>query len=472
MCYMIFSKTQSTEGAEKLKKAYGAAKKFFFGDYFPCVAAFVVVFCYFANVQSIALIFLAASACFILLADKNLVPFLTPLLFVSFLFRDVSFVSSAWFFVIIAPVAICLIAHLFIYPLKNFTFGELSLPLGFVCAALFFGGIFSDYLSDYLYGLPTILTIGPLILIAYLFFRNYTCPSEDFDVKNYFALIFSLAAAIVSVQSVAKQFNWLRICWGNPNTCGIIQLLGIPFCFYLAAKKQQIIPYAVIILFLYLGTYCSGSDGALATACAFLPFMLFFFFKKLSKDKIKQIFVFIEVAAATACLFFIVKIDVFNKIIDKILTSVLHDNNRTPLYKKASDLFTHNPIFGAGLGYYNDARSDAIGGGLVRTYYFHSTFFQIIGSMGFAGLFAYVGYFFTRYRILTTRNTLFNLAAFFSFTLFTTYGFIDTCEFTSMPNMIFATVLIVVTELINNKNDNPRELPLYVGYDIKYTAYV
>ena len=72
------------------------------------------------------------------------------------------------------------------------------------------------------------------------------------------------------------------------------------------------------------------------------------------------------------------------------------DSGRIKLFKEAWELFKAHPIFGVGKGYVGTGTpTNEIG-----IYWFHSTFFQVIASMGIVGLMAYVYYYWARLKIL------------------------------------------------------------------------
>ena len=143
--------------------------------------------------------------------------------------------------------------------------------------------------------------------------------------------------------------------------------------------------------------------------------------------------------------------------IDKFLKS--GDSGRTNLYSDAWRIFNEHPVFGAGFGYFNDFVYSPASSSQLRLFNFHSTLFQVIGSMGLFGLIVYVYYFWARISVFTKYNNTFNLFAFFAFLLYSSYGFIDTVEFSTIPGVLAVTMITLMTEF-SNTQEKPFKSPL------------
>ena len=159
-CQIVAEPTRLFKAGEQLKSLFYS--KF----YLAYLALFTVLF-YCTNTPVLGLSFFALLACVTLLLYRDLTPFMPLHLFVVLIFRDFSAFDNLWVFLIFVPVAICLIAHFFIYPIKKVFIGKLFFPIIFVSIALLLGGLFSPYYKDFARGLITTLTVGPLILFAY-----------------------------------------------------------------------------------------------------------------------------------------------------------------------------------------------------------------------------------------------------------------------------------------------------------------
>ncbi len=453
--------------------------------YHPLFATFLAVvgmIAYFADIQLVGLAIYAFVASVVFLSLRDVSPIIPILLLVTFMFRNLDFGYSAWFYVIIVPVALSFIAHFFLFKPDQFRMGRVFIPIVCVSIAMFLGGIFSFHMNDYAKGLTNILTLGPLVLFIYWFFIQYTCPPKDFDFKSWFFNILFVTGIVMTVEitfwylnfKVLKTdiFTTSNMGWGSTNTVGLMLIVSTPACFYRMLKQQQITFNLFFALLFTFATYLSGSDACFAILCVFDCIMAVFVYAKLRSTKLKYVLL-TEICALgiIALVYLLIDGDMTAKIIEALKKNLSGDSGRTPLYQEAWSLFLDSPIFGASLGYYNDALYNNANA-IVYTYFFHSTFFQIIASMGIMGLIAYVYYFVQRYRVLTCKFCAFNLFAYVSFSLFEIYGFVDVCEFSIIPNMIFATLIIVAVEYTNEK-DNAKPLPLINQYiDISKSIFL
>ncbi len=437
-------------------------KDFIYSPYFALSIMITSLISYLWGSCYLGLITIALSATIILLFLRDVTPLIIPIFFVTYIFRDFSIFNTVWCIIILAPVAIALVLHFILYPVKNFKLGGLSLAIAIVCLSLFLGGLLSKYIIEYPRSIANNILIGPLVLIVYLLFINYIEPPEYFDLKNYFCSALVCLGILMCAEiyyfyyhhTYLKDdyFSYLSMGWGNKNGSAMVLLITIPAVYYYLAKSKYVLPYVFTLAFFYLAMYLSNCDGCLAILCAFTPFILLFLFIRTKRYKkrlviIAEIFVFVFLAFILC----ILKPQIVDTLIGYLLNKTSDDNLRSRLYREGWALFLKNPLFGAGMGYYNDLyfKPEL---GLINVYYFHSTLFQTLGCLGLVGVFAYVYYYIARYKILLAKNTSFNLYTFYSFTMITCYGFIDTCEFSIIPTLLFMTILLAVVEVANNRS--------------------
>lgn len=445
-----------------LKNIPSVMEGFFYSALYPFLLAVFAFICYVFSLPFLGVVLVFVTGSYLLVTTRDATPIIPLPLYFMFFLRNLDVTGSLVFYLMIIPVAICLVIHFIRFPLERFNFGKLFVPLCLVAGALFMGGILSPYVSAYAKGLLYTIPLGLVTLVVYVYFANYVCYPEDFDFKKYFATI----VMIMGLLATAELFYY-RYCfhvlknnlfiehelgWTNINTIASIILLAIPFACYLAAKSSHIYPHVLIVLTLYVALYMTGSEGSFGIAGVFLPFLAFFVYIRTSKENKRRfnLFLFASVTAVVCCLILLEvtgKIEKLTSIIDKFLKS--GDSGRTKLYKDAWKIFNDYPVFGAGFGYFNDYVYSPSSSSQLRLFNFHSTFFQVIGSMGLFGLVVYFYYFYARISILTEKNNTFNLFAFFSFLLFASYGFIDTVEFATIPGVLTITLVILITEFAN-----------------------
>lgn len=442
--------------------------KFYYSYSFPILVALISLVSWFSGTAYVGISLFVILACPILVLRRDITP-LYPLLFsCTMCFKDMSVTSDIAFYTMVAPIAVCLVYKFIKFPIKRFYIGELIFPLILVTIAFFTGGLLSPYLDQYTNGLTYSITMGPVLAIIYILFSNYTEKNNLMDFKKYFFLSLLFAVLSSCIQLIFQRTNMVinhlpfetattTVGWGHFNTVGSLILLAIPACFYLMCQTRRIVPCLFAFGVLYGTLFLSGSDGSLAVCAVFTPILLVYGYFQMERTKkpiyIRWLLIILLVAAVVILVFS----DKFMEFINKVLNSVEDDSGRTGLYTDAIRLFKKYPVFGGGLGYYNDKYFNTIA---YSFFNFHSTLFQVMGTMGIMGLVAYTVYFIARYRIITKKYTPYNLFAFFSFTLYTIYGFIDCLEFFLIPGMIMITLMIFSVELVNEK-DNANPLPLF-----------
>ncbi len=457
----------SNKFLELKNKATNLLKALVYHPLYVVVFAFITLLSYLLDVQFIGFFCFTIVAIPIFLLLDDVWPILPLLALVTFLFRKLDF-SHPIFIAMLIPIGISLILHFFLFPIKSFKGGFLFLPLILVSITLFSGGLFSRELSDYPKGLVTAITIGPGILFIYWFFRQFINPPENFDFRTEFFRILLACGLVVGLETLFQvyhtkvlndgMFNTYHMGWANVNSASVIIMISSPACFYFILKDKVFLPNLIFLATLIVSCLLSSSDACSVIMITFSAIMLVGTYIKLKKPT-QRLILLLEcfVICIIAILFLCFNIEIVNSVLDKILASVSYDNGRTRLYKEAWALFVKGPIFGASLGYYNDAfLMDQ--NALTYSYFFHSTFFEVIASTGIVGLTAYVYYFVQRYRILTNNNSTFNTLCYISFSLFEIYGFLDVVEFSIIPHMIFATLIILVAEL--NNLSKVERLPL------------
>ena len=434
-----------------------------YSPYYVVVFGVITFLSYLLNAQFIGFFCFAVVACFVFVLLDDVWPILPLLAFVTFLFRSLDF-SNPIFIAMLIPVGICLILHFFLFPIKKFKGGYLFLPISLVTIALFTGGLFTREIIDYPKGLVTAITIGPAILFIYWFFRQFINPPKNFDYrKEFFRTL--LACGIAVCIEIIFHFYHTRILddgifalahmgWANSNSASVIVMISAPACFYFMIKDKVILPNLLLLAFFNCVILISKSDACAAILLIFSLILLIGTFIHLKAKKLR-IALLIECFAllVIAVIVLLINVELIKAVIEKFVESSKDDTGRSDLYREAWRLFVNAPVFGVSLGYYNDAFAmDKLA--LTTTYFFHSTLFQVLASTGMVGLTAYVYYFVQRYRILTNDCNLFNAMCFVSFSLFEIYGFIDVVEFSIIPHMIFATLIIVITEISNlNKHE-------------------
>lgn len=447
---------------------YERTKDFFYGYSFPVLVALLVFLSYALNLSLIGMGIIVLLVCFLFFFYEELTPFFPLMLMWLFSFSNNSIFSKNFsvLLIIVSPVLPFLIIRLFKFK-RNFNPGMLLASLIAVCIALFSGGLFSWDLNNYASGLSCMLTVGPLLVVVYCFFRNYVHPTKEVNLKIYFSFVMTIAGCLVSMElfmhvlprsSVLYHF----LGWGGTNGAATFIATTIFFSLYLACKTKHGILALLSYLLQFAGIIASKSDAVFAIVTIFTPiayFLCLFLSKREVKIKLLNILLLFLLLFS---MFVIVgtAIGFLQPIIARFSENLTYTSGRIKIYKKAWTLFKRNPAFGVGLGGFNDHDSLKYVTGFFNIFYFHSTLLQVLACMGLVGLFAYAYYFYSRYKIIMLKRNLFTTIVFIAFTVFSIYGMIDCCEFYATPAMLTATQLIAFVEIINVEKGKANALPL------------
>lgn len=461
-----------------LQKLRPILYNYYYGLFNPVFVATIVLFFYYANFVVGGLCFLLIYCTLAMLIYDDVVPFIPTILIVPFMFRDLSlFIKPPIaFWIVVGLAVIMVIFHAIKFHPKRFSFGQLFIPLVAITVAFFTGGLLSPYLHFYTNGILLSITIGPLVLLIYSFFHNYVNPPKDFNFKKFFAQTLLFAGLVTSVQLIFRYFNMDlfsrdHIGWGNVNLAAIILLFAFPASFYLMGTEKNFLIYVFCAVGMLVATILSKGEGVLAILLACSPILLVFTYLKMpvQKRKAYNLACFVALISVLVGIIYLITSGYMQELWAKIIKTFTNDNGRSKLIRIAWKLFIDNPIFGVSMGYKNSFNYDP-SGGIIEVFNFHSTPFHVLATMGLMGGLAYFFYFFVRFRILTDVNGLFNVCMFFCFACFELYGCLDPCEFVIMPNMIFATVLIAVVELINKNHKEPLPLMNHKNNNLLYDS--
>lgn len=433
---------------------------FYFSPCFPFFVGAMTLIFYINQWAIIGLLFFALSASFCFLFFRDVTPVMPLLMMVVMIFNDFSVMNGILPYICLSPAIITFIARFFIYPSKNIRLNKHFFSLVLVTIALFTGGLFSSE-NDFAQALVSSVTLGPVLIIVYLFFRSYIDPKNNNNFKKYFSLSLLASGIVVAVTVLYYHYHaiiinddriayFYEIGWANLNGLATFLCLAIPSCFYLISCSKKPFIYLPIIIILYLGVILSQSDGVFLLMIFATPVMIFFcIFKRFAEKKISFVVIFILSALL---------ITITYMVIYGVINLPFIETSRKALFLDAQNWFNESPIFGNGLGHVIYDKSQPGPDKHLRNINFHSTFYQVLATMGIVGFIAYFVYFASRILILTEKKTTFNMFMFIAFLLFECYGMVDTAEFNAIPLMTTLTLLIIAVDVANKKAD--KDLPL------------
>ena len=197
-----------TTAFSKLKTTTYKVEGFFYSALYPVFLAICAVVCYIFALPFLGVSIVFFFGSYLLLTTRDATPIIPLPLYFMFFLRDLDFTGNLFFYLMIIPVAICLVIHFIRFPIEKFNFGKLFVPLILVSTALFMGGILSPYISAYAKGLLYTIPLGIVVLIVYVYFANYIAYPDDFDFKKYFAIIVMLMGFMATAELFYYRYNF------------------------------------------------------------------------------------------------------------------------------------------------------------------------------------------------------------------------------------------------------------------------
>lgn len=277
------------------------------------------------------------------------------------------------------------------------------------------GGVGSPYENGLAVFLVFLLVL--LIGVLYTFFVVTNAGDDrkqimDYMIKTLFVLgLICVCQIITFYVRISDSFDdfinrgvnkgLFNIGWAGPNNVAPTISLTLPAAFYLCLKKNKFTPLIVLVIALeYALLVCLGCRGALLFSVLCLPFMIFYVAMK-GENKI--------LFCLPICFLFVVGViltGMYGKEILQILSPMLDkgfdSSSRIEwLYPEAISVFRRWPIFGAGWDYRLGERVEG-GHNAYTPFWYHSTFFQTLASMGVVGVIFFLVFYYWRYRTAVT----------------------------------------------------------------------
>lgn len=472
---------------ERDKTILSMARKFLYSHIYLALQTAMAIYCFISNDISLPIIFfMSVMAISLLILDDLTVLFLPVALLsmaimdnVGFSFKNI-FENKPLLYALIASLSflvISFILHFFIFkkshPIKKFKTGKLLWANIAVAIALLLGGAVALGLKNYerLITLYYVLGLGVVMVLVYMLLRNYTRSYFNKTVGDVLARqmvyvcvmgIFMIAFTLIPILIEKGDNAQWYLPWKNGFSSML--LIAMPFAFYYSLKPKHGVIYWIIANLAFFAMFFSFSRGGMIFGLIeyFVCVIASIF---LSKGANKIIYGVLTIVII-GCLTFYVLDDkrLLHWITNKI--TVDHEEARVKLFILAIENFLAHPIFGVGMGYvgeYFRPHESSL-------YWYHSTFFQVIGSMGLVGLIAYGYQFVVRFKILFTKRCLFNLFTAFAFFGYYMYQMVDVCEFVPLPWMLILAQIFVVCEY-GNEDENVVSFNQELLSNKKYKRY-
>lgn len=409
------------------------------------------------NLLTASFLFFVILITVLLVIQKDITPLIPTILFLMISMKDTSDAGKLIaFWWILIPIILSIIFHIIYYTKKPFVLGRMFIPYLATFIVCIIGGLFckaSLFKNNFI---NAILVMG-VPLLMYLIYKNYIVPRKDKDYTTTIAkFIVFLGLAIVVELLLWRMANPTafkkdivpHLGWAISNTIATVLLFSIPMGFYLFVKEKKFrFGYLFMGFLSALGIVITTSRGCFLFGALVLAISLFAtIFALKGKEKVQYLFLLgmITVFALTAL--YVIK----DKII-YVVQMIFHDkfasNGRIELYQEALKCFMEHPLLGAGLAFPGvDTRNiDA-----ASFYMFHSTLFQVIGSMGLVGFIAYAYYYFVKVESLFENFKLFNLFVIIAYIGFEGYSMMNTGTFRGILFGIIVVTMTVAVEYNSN----------------------
>ncbi len=457
--------TMSKKTFSSLNKFYDGFQNLIYSNFFPLFVSIFTVITYFASENAgvvggvLGISVFSILVAVILAFQQDLCP-VFPLLFNApfiFSFSSITMFENPFCYLVFLPVLVALVVRLFRYKTK-IKLGVYGISLLFVLSGYIFSGIFNNSLSHcfgnmdkpwFSLSVTLVLGVGVGTILEYLVLKSgmHSENRKSFDLKVYFAktiiyLAFAVVFQLLFTSLKVEELRWLG--WGHRNFAGFLILFAVPMCVYLIIKTEKIFPYVFAILFFIYGSIKAECDASTGILLIFCPLLIFYIYTKLKKSK-KTLFLNLCLSVMIAFLIGVIyKIISDEDFINQLVIKFLTDTGRSNIYREAIRLFKENPLFGKGV-YYPFEHN------FWWTSNYHSSFIQALATTGIYGLIMLLFTYFARIKVLTKKNTPFNVCAFFSVIFFMIHSSVDCGE--SLMIMIIVVGFMVVTEHLNNFNE-------------------
>ncbi len=313
------------------------------------------------------------------------------------------------------------------------------------------GGAFTKY-----YGFDTVaFGVVNAFMICFLYFTlHYALDWNTFRMEYVFRLLCVIGVTVL-VQVIAMYFRegvvvdgtisdrgLLGTGWGHYNSVGCVLSMCACAPLYFAAKKKHGWLYTSLACMLAVGIILTQSRGSiLFGGSVFLVALVVSLVKAQKRERIFSLIV-LGVCLVAVIVIALCFRDKVRAIFESMLVHGTDDNGRVPLFKEAWRYFLSAPVFGAGWG--GDRWADSSS---PFTYFMaHNTYFQLFGSLGIFGVFAYAVHRLQTLVMLFKHRTLAKFMMALSILAMILICFMDCHFFQCGPSAIFYSLLLLFIE--------------------------
>lgn len=465
------------ENTKETKQIVKDIRNFLFSEYYSIFVIAVAAISYMFHFEIIGALFLIYTIGFALIFSDDMMPTTLPfMLMIMHILRLYNSLSGwAPLIPLAIPVAAAVIFH-FIYYRKKIVIDSMFWPILAVSIAITIGGAFSLNIKQFISGMNLYYVVGLGFgqLLLYVLFRSYITARRDYDLKEYFVklmLYIGLFAVIMMflqyMENIGgfikvykqygfgkelEQFQYSKFAAGLSNNLAAIMLWTMPFpMYYIRKNKRPLLMFAFMFV-QYIFLMLILSRGGILMGTIEMGISLLYLIV-VCKGKMKKIAIAVTVFCIVAGLaLVVVMFDSFKSILN-----ISKDEARVKLFAHAIECFSKYPIFGTGLAYDGNVGYNPKPGGM---YWYHSTPFQVLGSLGMVGVIAYTYQFVMRMYTMRAKKyrSNFNDTMLISFIGFELMACVNPGDFCPLPFMLFMTMMFAVMEIVNEKELESKHL--------------
>lgn len=458
------------ENTKETKQIVLDIRNFLFSKYYSLFVIAVATISYIFHFEIIGALFLAYLIGFVMIFSDDIMPSTLPfmLMIMHILRLYDSFSGWAPLFPFVLPVVTAVIFH-FIFYRKKIVMDSMFWPILAVSIAITLGGAFSLSFKQYFSGMAMYYVIGLGFgqLLLYVLFRSYINARRKYDLKEYFVqlmLYIGLFAVImmfcqyleniggfidvIKTHGIGKeleQYQYSKFAQGLSNNLSAIMLWTMPFPMYYIRKNRRPVLMFLFMMVQYVFLMLILSRGGIFVGTIEMGISLIYLCV-VCKGKMKKIVIAVTVCCVVAGVGLVVAMW-------SALSSILHiskDEARVKLFAHAIECFSKYPIFGTGLAYDGGVGYHPKEGGM---YWYHSTPFQVLGSLGMVGVIAYTYQFVMRMYTMRAKKyrSNFNDTMLIAFIGFELMACVNPGDFCPLPFMLIMTMMFAVMEIVNEQ---------------------
>lgn len=440
--------------------------KIVYSDWYLLAIAALVVLFWATEAMVAGFVTLLIVLSFLLVVKRDMTPCLPILISVYCVISKGEFPPYfAYMFIILVPVVISLIFHFVYYRNQKIKAGAFGFAYLFVAASMFMGGIMSNQLNDELKGLAFAAFLGLLPFAVYELIVNCCDRENKTRFVGYVCKAFTFLGLLITVQLLIYYIRvWkgmipagseVHLGWGISNGAATVLLATMPITMYVAVSDKKLwrsLLFALLSVAQMAAVIATVSRGAILVGIVEFVLMLIASVVFNNHRKVyAAAYIVLAVAAIVLCVILKDKLLAF---VERAFSNGLDGSGRDKIYQEAIDVFMQNKLFGVGFGYIgiNSYLNNH------PMYYFHSTLFQTIASLGLFGLAASVYMYYKRIKFAFAKGRAFNIFLIVSCIGFEGYAMMNTFTFLAVPGLLIIAVLTAVNERCNSISDEEYAL--------------